>query len=65
LLEYETLDGIHIKEIMEHGRIINPPQSPKPPTPPPVPAAQPERPASKPEENNDDGLPGGVIGVPA
>jgi cell division protease FtsH len=65
LLEYETLDGIHIKEIMEHGRIMNPPQSPKPPTPPPVPVAQPERPVSKPEEDKDDGIPGSVIGVPA
>ena len=25
LLEYETLDGAQIKEIMEHGRLINPP----------------------------------------
>jgi cell division protease FtsH len=25
LLEYETLDGAQIKEIMEHGRMINPP----------------------------------------
>ncbi len=65
LLEYETLDGIHIKEIMEHGRILNPPQSPKPPSPPPVPTVQPERPANKPEEDKDDGLPGTVIGVPA
>jgi cell division protease FtsH len=65
LLEYETLDGIHIKEIMEHGRILNPPQSPKPPSPPPIPTSQAERPASKPEEDKDDGLPGAVIGVPA
>ena len=65
LLEFETLDGIHIKEIMEHGRIMNPPQSPKPPSPPPVPTAQAERPAIKPEEDKDDGLPGAVIGVPA
>jgi cell division protease FtsH len=25
LLEYETLDGVQIKEILEHGRLINPP----------------------------------------
>src|SRR5207249_8721143 len=25
LLEYETLDGSQIKEIVEHGRLINPP----------------------------------------
>jgi cell division protease FtsH len=31
LLEYETLDGVQIKEIMEHGRLINPPPGPTPP----------------------------------
>ena len=31
LLEYETLDGAQIKEIMEHGRLINPPKGPTPP----------------------------------
>ncbi|MEZ5404722.1 MAG: ATP-dependent zinc metalloprotease FtsH [Verrucomicrobiia bacterium] len=31
LLEYETLDGQHIKEILEHGRLINPPSKPTPP----------------------------------
>jgi cell division protease FtsH len=65
LLEYETLDGSHIKEIMEHGRILHPPQSPKPPTPPPVPKATPERTPAKPEDESEGGLPGGVVGVPA
>ncbi|HSJ01152.1 MAG: ATP-dependent zinc metalloprotease FtsH, partial [Verrucomicrobium sp.] len=41
LLEYETLDGSHIKEIMQTGRLQNPPASPKPPAPPPVPKATP------------------------
>jgi DNA-binding NarL/FixJ family response regulator len=27
LLEYKTLDGSQIKEIVEHGRLINPPPS--------------------------------------
>ena len=38
LLEYETLDGSHIREIMEFGSIQNPPVSPEPPssTPPPL-----------------------------
>jgi cell division protease FtsH len=63
LLEYETLDGSHIREIMETGRIQNPPQSPKPPTPPPVQNVPAERPINSQED--DDGLPGGVIGVPA
>ena len=31
LLEFETLDGAQIKEIMEHGRLINPPSNPPPP----------------------------------
>ncbi len=65
LLEYETLDGSHIKEIMEHGRILNPPQSPKPPSPPPVPKATHERPSPRPEDEAEGGLPGGVVGVPA
>jgi cell division protease FtsH len=28
LLEYETLDGSQIREIMEHGRLLNPPPGP-------------------------------------
>jgi cell division protease FtsH len=31
LLEYETLDGSQIDEIVEHGRLINPPPSGAPP----------------------------------
>lgn len=65
LLEYETLDGNHIKEIMQHGRILNPPQSPKPPPTPPVQKATPERPPSAQEDEPEGGLPGGVVGVPA
>ena len=64
LLEFETLDGSHIKEIMEHGRILNPPASPRPPSPPPVQKATPERAPAKPEEESSGGLPGGLIGVP-
>ncbi|MFZ4764485.1 MAG: ATP-dependent zinc metalloprotease FtsH [Roseimicrobium sp.] len=65
LLEYETLDGAHIKEIMAHGRILNPPASPKPPAPPPVPKVTTERQPAKQEDEPDEGLPGGVVGVPA
>ena len=32
LLEYETLDGGQIREIIEHGRLINPPPGPPPPS---------------------------------
>ncbi|MCL4107895.1 UNVERIFIED_CONTAM: hypothetical protein GTU68_001212 [Idotea baltica] len=31
LLEFETLDGVHIDEIMEHGEMKNPPSAPTPP----------------------------------
>jgi cell division protease FtsH len=65
LLEFETLDGVHIKEIMATGRIQNPPQSPKPPAPPPVPKATPERNPNVKEDESEGGLPGGVVGVPA
>ena len=64
LLEYETLDGAHIKEIMEHGRILNPPSNKLPPSqPPPIPKAADTR---SPNQDSEDeaGLPGGLIGVP-
>jgi cell division protease FtsH len=64
LLEYETLDGSHIKEIMEHGRLINPPDTkPPPPQPPPVPKATEPRPVTQ-DDGEIGGLPGGLIGVP-
>ncbi|MCX7868450.1 MAG: ATP-dependent zinc metalloprotease FtsH [Terrimicrobiaceae bacterium] len=40
LLEYETLDASHIREILEHGRLINPPHKEKPPPPLPPPPAE-------------------------
>ena len=40
LLEYETLDGSHIEEIMEHGELKNPPSSPLPPD---LPSEAPEK----------------------
>ena len=65
LLEFETLDGGHIKEIMEHGHLINPPESPKtPPSPPPLPVATEAK--TRPQEKEDeDGLPPELAGVPA
>ncbi|TDU81178.1 cell division protease FtsH [Prosthecobacter fusiformis] len=65
LLEYETLDGSQIKEIMQHGYMINPPKDkPKPPAPPPIPKAVETRPVAQDEEDLG-GLPGGLAGVPA
>jgi cell division protease FtsH len=63
LLEYETLDGVQIKEIMEHGRLVNPPPGPTPPAsgqtmadkPPKQVVVAPEVPP----------LPGGLSGAPA
>lgn len=50
LLEYETLDGSHIQEIMDIGEIQNPPSAP---TPPDIPEeAKEEEPAAK-EEDSD------------
>jgi DNA-binding NarL/FixJ family response regulator len=41
LLEYKTLDGSQIKEIVEHGRLINPPPSGAPPPGKKMPAENP------------------------
>jgi DNA-binding CsgD family transcriptional regulator len=41
LLEYETLDGSQIEEIVEHGRLINPPPSGVPPPGKKMPAGKP------------------------
>jgi cell division protease FtsH len=56
LLEYETLDANHIREIMEHGELRNPPSSPTPPDLPQEPAPKtPAKPAAKEPEGD---LPG-------
>ena len=65
LLEYETLDGNHIKEIMAHGRLLNPPENKsKPPPPPPLPKAPDARPVKR-EDEDDGGMAPGLTGVPA
>jgi cell division protease FtsH len=65
LLEYETLDGEHIKEIMKTGRLDNPPRSGmKPPTPPPLPKPTDARPVAK-EDEDEGGLAPGLAGATA
>jgi cell division protease FtsH len=57
LLEYETLEGSHIREIMDHGSIQNPPVSThKPPAAKPPPLKP--RPAPQAEEDLPPGLAG-------
>mgnify|MGYP002631226852 CR=1 FL=1 len=61
LLEFETLDGKHIREIVEHGHMLNPPTTP---TPPDLPTKTEEPPApSSSTKVNDDELPGGLAGA--
>ncbi|WP_035616435.1 ATP-dependent zinc metalloprotease FtsH [Haloferula sp. BvORR071] len=65
LLEFETLDATHMKDIIDHGEMRNPPSAPKPP---PVPEEFRKKPVAKPTEDKpDDGgpLPGEVVGAPA
>jgi cell division protease FtsH len=63
LLEYETLDGAQIKEILEHGRLINPP----PGAPPPGQKMPPEKPPKQVVVAPEVGppLPGALGGAPA
>lgn len=56
LLVYETLDGVHVREIMEFGELRNPPSAP---TPPDLPGGEEEEEAKpakrdKEEESGDD-----------
>jgi cell division protease FtsH len=63
LLEYETLDGRHIEEIVEHGSLQNPPSSPQPPELPPKKEEESSSKEDKPSV--DDELPGGLTSAPA
>ena len=64
LLEYETLDGKQIKEIIEHGRLLNPPPGPPPSSGQKM---QPEKPPKQVVVAPDVAppLPGGLSGAPA
>jgi cell division protease FtsH len=65
LLEFETLDANHLRDIIDFGEMRNPPSAPKPP---PIPDDLKKKPAPKAtEEDRPDG-PGpipGAIGAPA
>ena len=65
LLEYETLDGAQICDIIEHGEMKNPPRSPKPPE---LPSDDASASASKKEGDDlEDGYgpPPDPVGAPA
>lgn len=65
LLEYETLDGDHIREIMQHGQLLNPPKNhSKPPPPPPAAKAAGSRPVRSSDED-EGGLAPDLAGAPA
>lgn len=61
LLEFETLDASHIMEIMEHGKMMNPP------APPPSPGdeAEEEEKTSSEKKSSPEIPPGGLTEAPA
>lgn len=67
LLEYETLNGKQVREIIEFGEMKDPPSQPTPPATPNSPLVD-EESKSKPASNDkedDDPLAGDVVGAPA
>jgi len=59
LLEYETLDGKHIRDIIEHGRMLTPPPAPlSPPSNPTPQEPLPVNPPARPKEDDGGLLPG-------
>jgi cell division protease FtsH len=59
LLEYETLDGKHIKDIIQHGHMLTPPPAPlAPPSNPNPKEPLPVTPPVKPKEDDGGLLPG-------
>jgi cell division protease FtsH len=62
LLEWETLEGSQIRDLIEHGEMKNPPH--RDPPPPPLPAEV--APQVRTEDKKSDGaLPGDLAPVPA
>ena len=65
LLEYETLDASHLRDLIEHGEMKDPPSVPKPP---PIPEEHQKKPAAKISDEDaaeDDGPLPGAVGAPA
>ena len=60
LLEFETLDASHLRDIIDFGEMRNPPSAPKPP---PVPDELKKKPAPKPAEEDRPEGPGPIPGV--
>ena len=64
LLEFETLDGKQIREIIDHGHMLNPPTSPgrpqRAPEPPPL-----KQPGEEPAGTIAPDFPPGLSGAPA
>ncbi|MFK5920849.1 MAG: ATP-dependent zinc metalloprotease FtsH [Verrucomicrobiota bacterium] len=58
LLEYETLDGKHVQDIMDHGEMQNPPASPKPPEVPTEAPKSTDKDEEKSKSSDEDELPG-------
>ena len=65
LLEYETLDAVHLNDIIEHGEMRNPPTLPKPPPVPEELKNKPSKKKSEDEHPEDDGPLPGAVGAPA
>jgi cell division protease FtsH len=62
LLEYETLDRGHVRELIEHGRVVNPPQTKPPMAPPPLPQTPSSEPPTPVRRDDRDGpLPGDLV----
>src|SRR5439155_20162772 len=64
LLEFETLDGSQLKEIVDHGRLINPPPGVTPPPDKKTPAEKPPKQVVAAPDVTPP-LPGALGGAPA
>ncbi len=65
LLEYETLDANHLRDLIEDGEMKDPPQMPSPPPVPDDAEKKPSKKSAEDEKPDDDGPIPGVVGAPA